>query len=90
MIIVEQNNEIKKTKDSIELEERLNILEEQIKEHSLSRARLMKEISSLQNNYSKIVKRMKESEEIYEMWSNFLQQNGVLASSFLSSSDNVF
>lgn len=33
---------------------------------------------------------MKETEEIYEMCANFLQQNGILASSFLSDNENMF
>eukprot|EP01022_Parablepharisma_sp_SALTPOND_P018689 TRINITY_DN3095_c0_g1_i1.p7 TRINITY_DN3095_c0_g1~~TRINITY_DN3095_c0_g1_i1.p7 ORF type:complete len:225 (-),score=56.29 TRINITY_DN3095_c0_g1_i1:1151-1825(-) len=89
-LIQEQNEKIARTKDSIELEERLKIVEKQMEESSDSRIKLTKEIAALQGSYSKILKKMKETEEIYEMCANFLQQNGILASSFLSASDNIF
>ena len=87
-LIQEQNEKIERTKDSIELEERLKIVEKQMEESTESRLKLTSEINNLQGNYSKVLKKIKDTEEIYEMCANFLQQNGILASSFLSASEN--
>eukprot|EP00826_Nyctotherus_ovalis_P064437 TRINITY_DN9452_c0_g1_i2.p1 TRINITY_DN9452_c0_g1~~TRINITY_DN9452_c0_g1_i2.p1 ORF type:complete len:168 (+),score=64.08 TRINITY_DN9452_c0_g1_i2:257-760(+) len=90
MLIKKESNEIAKTKDVIELEERLNILESQIQECNESRVKVIRDVYELQECYTKVLKRIKEAEEVYEMCTNFLQQNGILASSFLSASDNLF
>ncbi len=89
-LIQEQNEKIARTKDSIELEERLKLVDKQMTESEEVRQKLVQDIQTLQNSYAKILRKMKETEEVSEMCTSFLQQNGILASSFLSSTDNIF
>jgi len=84
----EQMSKLDQSKDVIQLETRLKIAEDQISEYAKTQTKLEREIAGLQDNLKGFTLKMKESEELFELCSGFLQQNGLLASSFLSEDFN--
>jgi hypothetical protein len=86
----EQAERVESNKDLMELEERLKLSEKQVKESEKTRLTLAMDLQLLQNNITIFFKKLKETEELFEICATFLQKNGILASSFLSTENDLF
>ncbi len=85
----EQAERVEGNKDLFEIEERLKLAEKQMTESEKARLSLSNDLQTIQNTVGTFFKRVKETEELFEICSNFLQKNGVLANSFISE-NNIF
>ena len=84
----EQNERLQQSRDMSELIEKLKLTEVQMHTSEDIRYKLSIDIQTLQLSIQRLTKKLNANSLICEMCTDFLQKNGVLATSFLSESAN--
>lgn len=90
LIQQEQDARVTQFKDSMELEIRIKSFEDEVSKSQQERYQLAVDIGRVTNKQNELFSKIKESEEILNTWVAFLEEKGLIQTSFLSEDAALF
>ena len=90
LIQQEQDARVTQFKDTMELEIRIKSFEDEVTKSQQERYQLAGDIERVTNKENELFSKIKESEEILNTWVAFLEEKGLIQTSFLSEDAMLF